>query len=211
MLVAGLRFYKERQERQKQELEQLSKRCYRIADLLNLVTDRYLPLTTKTVLVEYLISSIHLLSRHNYSTDLEQALPGYLQLLEELKIGQQASKNDKVQTHVQLSQVQQGLQAMPLLLRGLVSNNIVDKAIAKDQLAQIRFSFCLAHHDLLVKEAQSSLDLDKKAGALEKLRLALAEMEKVAAFDQADPVIEKLKNTIQRIEAELFGKNSRAS
>lgn len=202
-----LRFYKERQERQQHELEQLSKRSYRVADLLNVLPDRYLPLTTKVVLLEYLISSIHLLNRHK----LVGALPGYLQLLEELKLGQQASINDKVQTHVQLSHVQQGLQSVPLLLRGLVNNDLVDKATAKDQVAQIRFSYCLAHHDLLVKEAQASLELDKKASALEKLRLALVEMEKVATFEQADPVLKKLQNTIQRIETELFGNNSTAS
>ncbi|WP_417506097.1 hypothetical protein [Marinomonas gallaica] len=211
LIMSLLRFYKERQERQQHELEQLSKRSYRVADLLNVLPDRYLPLTTKVVLLEYLISSIHLLSRHKLVVDLEGALPGYLQLLEELKLGQQASINDKVQTHVQLSHVQQGLQSVPLLLRGLVNNDLVDKATAKDQVAQIRFSYCLAHHDLLVKEAQASLELDKKASALEKLRLALVEMEKVATFEQADPVLKKLQNTIQRIETELFGNNSTAS
>lgn len=209
--VALLRFNKERKERQKQELEQLSRRCYRIVDLLNCLTDRYLPLTTKLVLVEYLISSISFLGRYNLATDLENMLPGYIRLLEELKAGQQASLKDRVQTHVQLSQAQQGLQALPLLLRGLVSNNFIDKATAKDQVAQVRFSFCLAHHDLLVKEAMASLDLDKKAGALEKLRHALAEMEKVATYNESGPVIAKLNNTIQRIENELFGKSSRAS
>ena len=210
ILIALLRFRKERQERQRLELEQLSRRCYRVADLLNCLADRYLPLTTKLVLVEYLISSISFLGRYDMARDLEAMLPGYIRLLEELKAGQQASLNDKVQTHLQLSQVQQGLQAIPLLLRGLVSNNFIDKATAKDQVAQIRFSFCLAHHDLLVKEALSSLELDKKAGALEKLRHALAEMEKVATFNESEPLITKLKNTIQRIENELFGKSSRA-
>ena len=208
--IALMRFYKERQERQQHELEQLSRRCYRVVDLLNCLPDRYLPLLSKQVLVEYLISSIHLLGRHKLVSDLEAILPGYEQLLVELKAGHQASINDKVQTHVQLSQVHQALQAMPLLLRGLVSNNFIDKATAKDQVALVRFSFSLAHHDLLVKEAMVSLDLDKKAGALEKLRQALAEMEKVATYNESAEVINKLNASIQRIENELFGKSSRA-
>ncbi|SBS26892.1 hypothetical protein MAQ5080_00653 [Marinomonas aquimarina] len=209
-LVALLRFQKERQERQRQELEQLSRRCYRIVDLLNCLTDRYLPLMAKQILVEYLISSVGLLGRYKLARDLEDMLPGYIRLLDELKNGQQASLNDKVQTHVQLSQVQQGLQSVPLLLRGLVSNGFVDKATAKDQVTLVRFSFSLAHHDLLVKEALASLELDKKASALEKLRHALAEMEKVASFNESEAVINKLNNTIQRVENELFGKSSRA-
>ena len=55
------------------------------------------------------------------------------------------------------------------------------------------------------------LELDKKASALEKLRHAMAEMEQVATYNESGPVLEKLKNTIQRIENELFGKSSRAS
>lgn len=211
VLVALLRFQKERQERQRQELEQLSRRCYRIADLLNCLSDRYLPLLTKQVLVEYLISSIHFLSRYNLVSDLQAMLPGYEQLLVELKAGQRASVNDKIQTHVQLSQAQQALQAIPLLLRGLVNSNFIDKATAKDQVALVRFSHSLAYHDLLVKEAMVSFDLDKKAGALEKLRQALAEMEKVATYNESAVVISKLNTTIQRIENELFGKSSRAS
>lgn len=209
--VGVLRFYSERQAQQRQELEQLEKRCGRIADLLTILTDRYLPLTTKVVLVEYLISSISTLTRHKMARSLEPELPGFIQLLEELKIGQQASIKDKVQTHVQLSQVQQGLQSIPLLYRGLVNSQLVDKATAKDQVTQIRFSFCLAHHDLLLKEAEACLELDKKAAALDKLRLALAEMEKVVTFEQSGPVIESLNSSIQRIENELFGKSSRVS
>lgn len=204
------RFYKEGQEKLQQELEQLSKRCHRISDLLLLLPDRYLPLTTKMMLVEYLITSITYLEKHKQARELSAALAGYLQLLEELKNGQQATLNDKVQTHLQLAHVQQGLESIPLLLRGLVSQNLIDKVIAKEQVSQIRFFYALAHHDLLVKEALSSLDLDKKARALEKLRHALAEMEKVASYDQSEPVIKKLNNTIERIETELFGKNSRA-
>jgi len=209
--IGVLRYYQQRQAQQQLELEQLEKRCGRIADLLNIITDRYLPLTTKLVLVEYLVASISTLIRHKMGRSLEPELPGFIQLFEELKIGQQATLKDRVQTHVQLSQVQQGLQALPLLLRGLVTNDLLDKATAKDQVTQIRFFFHLAHHDLLVKEADGCLELDKKAAALDKLRQALAEMEKVATFEQAGQVIESLNGTIQRIENELFGKSSRVS
>ncbi|MEC8484677.1 MAG: hypothetical protein VXY99_12750, partial [Pseudomonadota bacterium] len=85
--IGVLRYYQQRQAQQQLELEQLEKRCGRIADLLNIITDRYLPLTTKLVLVEYLVASISTLIRHKMGRSLEPELPGFIQLFEELKIG----------------------------------------------------------------------------------------------------------------------------
>lgn len=208
VLVALWRLHSEQQQKRQQELELLANRCYRIVDLLHCLTDRYLPLTCKTVLVEYLISSIYLLERNKAARDLTDLLPIYVKLLAELKEGQQVSQNDKVQTHLQLTQVQAALQSIPLLLRGFVSNKVIDKATAKEQVEQVRFSYCLAHHDLLIREAEVSLEDDKKARALEKLRLALAEMEKVSSFTQSEPFIKRLDDNIKRVEHELFGKKA---
>ncbi|MBM6549546.1 hypothetical protein [Marinomonas ostreistagni] len=211
MGMALWRFYAEQKLKQHKELQALTARCYKIIDLLNLLSDRYLSLMTKTVLIEYLIASIHTIERHGSDRELASYLPQYLQWLAELKDGTQASLNDKVQTHLQLTQVQAGLQVVPLLLRGLVTSKVIDQATAKEEVSNTRFAFCLAHHDLLLKEAEVSLDDDKKARALEKMRLALAEMEKVVNLSWSEPYIEALQIRIKSIEAELFGKKPRAS
>ncbi|WP_377369047.1 hypothetical protein [Rhodanobacter aciditrophus] len=207
--VSLLRFFKLRRARQQQEIEALVKRCHRIDRLLNIVPDRYLPLITKTVLMEYMVSSVSLIKKHREERELVGALPHYLQSLSELKAGQQATLKDRVQTSQQLELIQNALQSLPLLLRGLVGKSVLDKATAKEQAAQIRFGYFLAHHDLLVREARLDLDIDKKARALEKLRLALAEMEKVAAYTASEPVIKRLNKAIKQVESELFGKKAR--
>ncbi len=211
VLVVLVRFFKTRKAKQMQELELLVRRCQRIEQILNTVSDRYLPLTTKLVLVEYLISSLTLIKKHAVETELVKWMPQYLQLFEELKEGQQATLKDKVVNAQQLAQVQQALQALPLLIRGLVGLGVLDKATAKEQVVQIRFSYFLAHHDLLVREAQLDLDIDKKARALEKLRLALVEIEKVGTVTQSEVLIKRLNSIIHRVESELFGKKPRVS
>lgn len=209
--VSLLRYFKLRKARQKQEMEALIKRCHRIERLLNVVPDRYLPLTTKLVLVEYLVTSIGLIQKHGEDRELVVHLPQYLQLLAELKLGQQATLKDRVHTANQLAQVHSALQSLPLLLRGLVGSKVLDRATAKEQTAQVRYGYFLAHHDLLVKEARLDLDIDKKARALEKLRLALAEMEKVSAYTASESVIKRLNHAIKQVEDELFGKKPRVS
>lgn len=206
-----VRYYKERQQQQQKELELLVTRCYKIIDLLNILPDRYLPLLTKTLLVEYLVASMNTIARFKADNELPSYLPRYLEWLQELQEGQQVSSKDKVQTAAQLTQVQAALQAVPVLLKGLVHNKVMDSATAKEQVASIRYSYCLAHHDLLLQEAQLCLDDDKRARALEKMRLALTEMEKVASSPHAEPVITQLSSRIAQIEQELFGKKPRAS
>lgn len=206
LLVALIRFSRGRKQKLQHEMELLIRRSHRIEGVLNCLSDRYLPLVTKTLLVEYLIESLSFITKHGGTPDVQGSVPQYLQLLEELREGQQATLKHKVLSEPQLAQVQQALQTLPLLLRGLVGTKAIDQATAKEQISQIRFSFFLAHHDLLVREAMLSLDCDKKARALEKLRQALVEMEKVSAFTQSEEVIKRLNSTIKRVEGELFGK-----
>ena len=210
-VVVMVRYHQERQRQQQKELELLVTRCYKIIDLLNILSDRYLPLLTKTILMEYLIASINTIDRYNADKELPSYLPRYLEWLQELQQGQQVSIKDTVQTPSQLTHVQASLQTVPLLLKGLVNSKVIDSATAKEQVTTIRFAYYLAHHDLLLQDAEICLEDDKKARALEKMRLALCEMEKVTSSSHAEPVIAQLSRRIEQVEYELFGKKPRAS
>lgn len=199
-----LKWREQQQELKRKATEQLMNRCYRILSIFDVLTDRYLPHQTKLLLAEYLLAIIPKLASEKYGKELSDRLPELIEMHKELKSERPLADNSRVESKEQLSKVQNALQRLPVLLKGFALNGITDRQTAKQEVELIRYSCCLAHHDLLVHQADADLDMDKKARALEKYRIALAEMERVISVGSADSDIKRLTMTIESVEKSLF-------
>lgn len=206
--IGIVRWYQERERQRHALYEQLQRRCHRIGEVVKGIPDRYIPLESKTWLVQYLLDTVSTLPKAYLDAELEKDFVEYNQLLGELKQGQQATLKDRISNEEQLERVEQALKALPSLLKAMIAHGLADKASARYQTELIRFRFALAHHDLLLKRARDALDNDKRARALEYYREALIEVEKVSSHTESEPVIEGLKNTIKQLEDQLFKRNS---
>lgn len=203
-VFALFKWRKRRAHLKRKAAEYLSRRCYRVMSILGILTDRYLTVQTKLLLVEYVLSVIPEVTSITRDQELVVRQLELKELRDELQMGEQATINDKVTTDVQLARVQSALQALPSLIKGLAINKVVDKATAKHHVELVRYANSLAHYDLLVRQADFDLDADKKARALEKLRTALAEMERVASISDSRREMTRLKNQIKVVEKALF-------
>ncbi|SBS27521.1 hypothetical protein MSP8887_00668 [Marinomonas spartinae] len=204
-----LKWYEKQRELKKKATDQLVNRCYRILSILDIVMDRYMPHQTKLLLVDYLLTIIPKLGSHQrYGQELADKLSELFKIRDQLKSSAKLADKGRVTQSDQLSKIQASLSSLPALIKGFALNGIVDKQTAKQQVELIRYGNSLAYHDLLVHQADSDVDMDKKARALEKYRTALVEMEKVAAIGEAQKDIDRLKRIIESVEQALFTNRS---
>ncbi|TDO99471.1 hypothetical protein [Marinomonas balearica] len=206
LAIAIMRWRKKQQVLQLEANMRLLKRCLKIDDLLSVLADRYIPLSTKMMLVDYVIASMEKVKSLPNAFPLTEKHEEYVGLRSELMRAEQATKNEKVAVQAEFVRVQGALRVLLTLVKAFSANRMIDKASAKQQMSMIRYGYQLAHCDLLVKEAQEDLDLEKNARALEKYRTALSEMESVSFIPESNRVINTLKNRIQMVEGILFKK-----
>ncbi|REG86775.1 hypothetical protein [Marinomonas pollencensis] len=204
-VAAFIVWQKKQQLRKKKIIEKLINRSYRLVSILESVPDRYLPIQTKMLLIDYLHSIVpNLVSKRVSVPELMVVLPELSEIRSQLRDGIQKSKNEKVMSKTHCTKIQNALHFLPVLLREFSEKHIIDSRSAKRQAVLMRFSYSLVHYDLLLYQAKVDLVADRKASALDKYRSALAEIEKVAVIENVAEEIEWVKCRIAKVEEMLF-------
>lgn len=204
-VLSLVRWQMQREELKKKAVELLVRRSYRILSILDVVSDRYLPIQIKLLLVDYLLDLIpSLISKSAEAEDLANKLSELTELRDKLNAGIQETRDEKVTSKVYLSKTQQALSALPQILREFSENQTIDKSTSRRFVSLVRFSINLARYDLLIRGAEMDLEADKKARALEKYRTALSELEKVSIIEEASSEIQWVKQQITDVESMLF-------
>jgi len=184
----------------------LQKRCDRIAGVLHLVSDRYMPTQTKMVLVEFLISGLTRLQKINRMDSQEATLYEMKGIISALKEGSYQVNKERVSSKVHLEKVNESLMALPAFLKGLSAQGQLDKVIAKSQMEHIRFMRQLAATDLLSYVAQQDIDADRLSQARDKYLNGLAGLEKFTAIEQSKDEIELLQHKVSQLDQKLHTK-----
>ena len=184
----------------------LQKRCDRIAGVLHLVSDRYMPIQTKMILLEFLISGLTHLQQVNKKESHDATLYEIKDIATQLKAGKYVLNNEKVTSKAHLEKINEGLLVLPTFLKGLTTQGQLDKSLAIRQVEQIRFMRQLAATDLYSYAAQQDLDADRLTQAREKYLNALAGLEKFVAIEQAKGEIERLQYRIGQLDHKLHTK-----
>lgn len=186
----------------------LQKRCDRIAGVLHLISDRYMPIQTKMILTEFLISGLTHLQKVNKNESHAATLSEMQNVASLLKSGKYVLNQERISSKAHLDKVNESLAVLPAFLKGLTTQGQLDKSIAISQVEQIRFTRQLANTDLLSYIAQQDIDADRLAQAREKYLNALAGLEKFVAIEQSKGEIEKLQYQISRLDQKLHAKMS---
>lgn len=186
----------------------LQKRCDRIAGVLHLISDRYMPIQTKMILIEFLISGLTHLQKVNKNESHDATLYEMKSLSEQLKAGKYSLNNEKISSKAHLDKVSEGLLVLPAFLKGLTTQGQLDKGIARSQVEQIRYMRQLAATDLYSYAAQLDLDADRLTQAREKYLNALAGLERFVAVEQSKNEIERLQYKISQLDQKLHIKKS---
>lgn len=186
----------------------LQKRCDRIAGVLHLVSDRYMPIQTKMILIEFLISGLTHLQKISKNESHEATLHEIKDVSSLLKSGQYALNNEKVTSKAHMEKVHEGLLALPAFLKGLTTQGQLDKSIARNQVELIRYMRQLAATDLYSYVAQQDLDADRLSQAREKYLNALAGLEKFVGLEQSKDEIERLQYKISQLDQKLHIKKN---
>lgn len=186
----------------------LQKRCDRIAGVLHLISDRYMPIQTKMILTEFLISGLTHLQKVSKKESHEATLHEMKDTASLLKAGKYVLNQERITSKAHLEKVSEGLTVLPAFLKGLTTQGQLDKSIAISQVEQIRFMRQLAVTDLLSYVAQQDCDADRLSQAREKYLNALAGLEKYVALEQSKDEIEKLQYKISRLDQKLHVKMS---
>jgi hypothetical protein len=186
----------------------LQKRCDRIAGVLHLVSDRYMPIQTKMILIEFLISGLTHLQKISKNESHEATLYEMKDVSSLLKAGKYVLNNEKVTSKAHMEKVNEGLMALPAFLKGLTTQGQLDKGIARSQVELIRYMRQLAATDLYSYVAQQDLDADRLSQAREKYLNALAGLEKFVAVEQSKDEIERLQYKISQLDQKLHIKTN---
>lgn len=184
----------------------LQKRCDRIAGILHLISDRYMPIQTKMILTEFLISGLTHLQKVSKKESHEATLNEMTHVASLMKAGKYTLNQERVSSKAHLDKVNEGLTVLPTFLKGLTTQGQLDKSIALKQVEQIRFMRQLATTDYLSHLAQQDLDADRLTQAREKYLSALAGLEKFVSVDNSKDEIEKLQYKISRLDQKLHTK-----
>ncbi|MGO3407897.1 hypothetical protein [Marinomonas sp.] len=192
-------------------VDKLIARSYRLISTLESVPDRYFPIETKILLIDYLHSIVpRIVNKRVEAPELMSALPELAELRRQLKEGIQNSKREKVASATHCTKIQNSLRFLPTLLREFSTQHVIDHRSAKRQIELVRYSHCLVHYDWLLHQAKVDLAADRKAKSLENYRTALAEIEKVAVIENVSEEVCVVKSHISTVEDMLF-KHSTAS
>ncbi|OUR74701.1 hypothetical protein A9Q77_04590 [Marinomonas sp. 42_23_T18] len=186
----------------------LQKRCDRIAGVLHLVSDRYMPIQTKMILIEFLISGLTHLQKISKKESHEATLYEIKDISSLLKTGKYVLNNEKVTSKAHMEKVNEGLLVLPAFLKGLTTQGQLDKSIARNQVELIRYMRQLAATDLYSYVAQQDLDADRLTQAREKYLNALAGLEKFVSLEQSKVEIERLQYKISQLDQKLHIKMS---
>lgn len=203
--VAFIVWQKKQKIQKKKITDKLINRSYRLISTLESVPDRYLPIETKILLIDYLHSIVpNIIAKRVEARELMLALSELSEMRSQLREGIQKSRNEKVMSTTHFTKIRNALHFLPVLIREFSEKHIVDSRSAKRQTELIRYCYYLVHYDLLLNQAKVDLAADRKARALEKYRTALAEIEKVAIIADVSEEVEVVKARIARVEEMLF-------
>jgi hypothetical protein len=92
LAISIMRWRKKQRTLQLEANNLLLKRCYRIDELLSVLSDRYIPITTKLVLVNYVLESMVTVKSLPNSIALIEKQEEYIGLRKELMYAEQATK-----------------------------------------------------------------------------------------------------------------------
>lgn len=183
--------------------EELLLRCDKLVHVIKILPDRYCPLELKSMLLTYVVHGYAKVSAEKLRPEQVSYRKEMTLLFEETYEESYISSEEKVQTMGRLEQVQQALLKIPPFIKWQAEQKQIDRGSAKDYLEKIRYSHALSKIDLLVRQAEDLLELDKKAQSLEKYRAALAEAEQINLLVSCDELIERINNSIHKVERQL--------
>lgn len=177
--------------------------CDKLANVIRVLPDRYFPIELKSMLLTFVVNGYERLVNHQLTVEQLSYKKEMTLLFEEIYSDTYIASDEKITTAGRLEQVQHALLKIPAFIKRQTELRQIDRASAKDYLAKIRYCHALAKIDVLMKQGDDLLDIDKKASSLELYRTALADAEKINLLVACDDLIEKIIGSIQQVEKQL--------
>ncbi|WP_191600788.1 hypothetical protein [Marinomonas algicola] len=205
-LFVGYLLYRDHQVRSLARLkaeEELLLICDKLSNAVRILPDRYLPIELKSMLLTYIVNGYTKLANHPFTMEQLSYKKEMTLLFEEIYSDTYIASDEKVVTAGRLEQVQHALLKIPTFIKRQTELRQIDRASAKDYLEKIRYCHALAKIDILMKQGDDLLDMDKKASALEHYRTALTDAEKINLLVACDDLIKTITRSIQQVEKQL--------
>ncbi|MCB5160826.1 hypothetical protein [Marinomonas algarum] len=189
-------------------LARLSSRSEHLLYSIEMVSDRYLIKETKIFIFEHLVSVLSGLVRAGHQSEFVTKKEELVRMATELRLGQMPETKDRVSNQEQFDHMGKALSYLIKEIRVMPENFGTSRALVRHHLLLLRYANALAYRDLLVHQAKQDLDNDRKSQALEKLRDALAIIEKNGSVELSKKEKARLQMMIKDVESRLFTKDS---